>query len=300
MVEIRTVQINVRKSKIASCELNRKDQDVALISEPYLFKGNVALIESNVGNLYYAPESYPRACIRINENLNPWLVNEFTSRDICCVAANVEGRLTFIASVYLDINLSATPDQLSHLIDSCNRKGIPLLLGIDTNAHSALWGCSEGNARGSELEALIAERNLTVMNEGRVPTFKTVRAESIIDVTLTNSAFYQTMSLTDWKVNLEESSFSDHCYINYQWGSYVPIDRKYRNLKKANWQLFKELTSNKSLPEVLADGSNLDACVGGLTELIDNTLNEACPMRTALERKPNSWWTKELANLRIF
>lgn len=123
-------------------------------------------------------------------NLNPWLVNEFTNRDQCCVAVENQGKLVYIASAYLDINYSATPQILRNLIERCEVERIPLILGMDANAHSPLWGCDESNPRGEDLESMIAEHNLTVLNSGSIPTFKTTRAESIIDVTVINSAAY--------------------------------------------------------------------------------------------------------------
>ena len=296
---IDTALINLQKSKLASCELNKRTKyKIVLITEPYVHDGNVALLDKTVGNLYYALNEDPRACIRITPDLNPWIVNEFTSKDICCVAANIEGRMTYIASAYLDINLSAIPKMMSDLIDCCNQKGIPLLIGMDSNAHSALWGCDVSNGRGHELESLIAEKDLTVLNEGSRPTFETVRAESIIDVTMVNSAFYNTMNVNDWQVLGDEPSFSDHKYITFSWGKYIPAQRQYRNLKKANWSSFKELTKTNSLPIINSDGSNLDDCALSLKNLIDDALEVVCPMRNAFTKKPNPWWNGELSKLR--
>ena len=172
---IDTALINLQKSKLATFKLNKRDYNLVMITEPYTIRGNVALIDKQAGNVFSARGENPRACIRIRADLNPWLVGEFTSRDICCVAFSVEGRLVYVASVYLDINLPAIPEEVRGLVDSCNRRGLPLLLGMDSNAHSHLWGCEETNARGEALEELIAGRNLTVMNTGTVPTFKTVQ-----------------------------------------------------------------------------------------------------------------------------
>ena len=60
------------------------------------------------------------------------------------------------------------------------------MIGIDCNAHSSLWGSTDVNKRGEELEELILEKNLTVANCGNVCMFETVRAKTIVDITVTN------------------------------------------------------------------------------------------------------------------
>ena len=294
---IDTAIINLKKSRLASLELNKRGYDLVMITEPYLSKSNVALLDRAAGDVYYALGKSPRACIRVNPDLNPWLVNEFTEKDICCIATEIKGRLVYVVSVYLDINLSATPQILRDLIDRCNQKGIPMILGMDSNAHSPMWGCDEVNPRGEELEILIAEKNLTVMNVGSVPTFKTERAESIIDVALINAYAYENLSLQDWRVD-ESTSFSDHRYVLFQWGGYTPNEQHFRNLKRADWRLFNYKTTVDDLPDIFDDGSNINECAKALHDLINMALDVACPMRKAIKKRPNSWWCSELASLR--
>ena len=83
-------------------------------------------------------------------------MEEFTEEDLCVCAIKVEGRTWFIASSYLDINYDIrNNDNLGRLIKHCERGSVPLVIGMDSNAHSSLWGSADVNKRGEELEGLI-------------------------------------------------------------------------------------------------------------------------------------------------
>ena len=290
--------INLRKSITASVELNRRNYGFAFITEPATNrKGNVVYLDKARGNVHYAKGKSPRACVRAAANINVWKVNEFTDRDVSTIATKINGKLTYLAAVYLDINYTVKNRTMVDLIDCCGRKGIPLVLGMDSNAHSPLWGCSEGNARGEALEDLITDKDLLVANDGNLSTFVSTRAESIIDVTLMNSLAYSTTNLRNWRVDTGVS-FSDHRYITFDMEAYIPQRREYRNLKNANWGLFRAILAVQKLPEVHLDGRNLDECAAGLENIIGEALEVACPMKTAINRKPNPWWTAELESLR--
>ena len=169
----RWLQINLRKAKVAVTELNKRRYDIALVTEPFVNRDNVELISTTVNNVHAARGTSRRACVVVKKDLTAWLVPEFTNRDICTVAIKVEGKLTYATSVYLDITNTARLPLMEDLIAKCDRKKIPLILGMDSNSNSPLWGCPEANKRGEDMETLIALNNLTVMNIGDVPTFKT-------------------------------------------------------------------------------------------------------------------------------
>ena len=72
------------------------------------------------------------------------------------------------------------------LVDVCNRERIPLVVGMDSNSHSPLWGCPDKNERGEAQEDIFLSKNLTVMNVGNENTFVSGVGSSIIDVTVMN------------------------------------------------------------------------------------------------------------------
>ena len=297
-VTISVCAINLRKCKTAMAELNKRRSNIALITEPYTVRSEVALVDKAAFKLYSAIGSKPRACVRTAKDVPAWLVNEFTSRDICTIAIKINGRLTYVTSAYLDINLPVRQTQLVNLISHCELKRIALVVAMDSNSHSGLWGCPDTNARGEELENLISETNLTVMNVGTEPTFVTSRASSIIDVTVVNAKAFAELNLSEWEVDTSNPSFSDHRYITFVMGHYSPVVKQCRNMKKANWGLFRAILSNQKTTQVEVGGANLDVCAEQLEARVGIALNAACPLRKAVDRQPMSWWTNELESLR--
>ena len=89
-----------------------------------------------------------------------------------------------------------------------------------------MWDCKETNKRGEEFEAIIINQDLTVMNEGKEKTFKTIRAESIIDITVINRYALQYLCMSSWYVD-NKPSFSDNRYIqvSFDIGQYEPRER---------------------------------------------------------------------------
>ena len=285
--------INLKKSKVASVELNRRLEEVVFITEPYTV-GNVKLLDFANGSVFSSMGNDPRAAMRITNKLQPWLVDEFTGKDICTVVVKIDGKLTYLSSVYLDINFDVDPPILLRLIDKCKEKGFPLVISMDSNAHSPMWGCEEENLRGKDLGDLINSKSLMVLNEGTEPTFKTIRAESIIDITLINAPAIQNLSITEWRVDTSPS-FSDHRYIKFKVGGYVPEEESYRNLKKADWNLFRNILTESS------EGNNMqgmDARAEEIEKSVSQALELACPKKKAIRRKPNRWWTPGLEVLR--
>ena len=119
------------------------------------------------------------------------------------------------------------------LVKFCKQSNLPLIVGMDSNAHSSMWGSSDDNKRGEDLEELILEQNLHVMNQGTENTFSIGDKGSVIDVTLANEKALEMWDLNDWAVSKSES-FSDHRYITFSGGKKLQDERLYRNLKKAN------------------------------------------------------------------
>ena len=289
--------INLQKSKAASTELNKRNYNVVFVTEPNSSHGRVKLLDSTYGSVHHG-QGKPRAALRVDRKLHPWDVTEFTDEDMCTVAIKVEGKVTYVCSLYLDILFDVKKPLLVNLIDACKTRRIPLVIGMDSNSHSPLWGCEEANQRGRDLEDLITSKNLIVTNVGSTPTFVRHNAETLIDVTLMNAYASANLTMTDWEVETDKPSFSDHRYIKFSLGKYEPTERSFRNLKKADWDRFRLALEAKNPPLLKTDGSNIDECADQLELDIREAFDEACPERVALDRKPNPWWTPELSTIR--
>ena len=183
------------------------------------------------------------------------------------------------------------------LVDVCNRERIPLVVGMDSNSHSPLWGCPDKNERGEAQEDIFLSKNLTVMNVGNENTFVSGVGSSIIDVTVMNCSALEKLNLSQWGVSTE-ATFSDHKYIFYSLGKYQPSEETFRNLKKANWEKFAEVLDEQPLAEIKWDGSNIDDCASSLEKGILVALELACPKKRAVQHPPNPWWNGELDKIR--
>ena len=92
---------------------------------------------------------------------------------------------------------------------SRNEPRLPLIVGMDSNAHSSMWRAEDTNDRGRELKEIFFELDLVVLNQGDEYTFDTGNRKSIIDVPVANRFAIEKWNLDDWKVD-NSQSFSDH------------------------------------------------------------------------------------------
>ncbi len=122
-------------------------------------------------------------------------------------------------SYYLDINVTVMLQKLDLLLELCDSKRIPLIMGADYNAHSVLWGCQETNKRGEDLEGLILRFYLHIANSGGEYTVSTSQENSIIGITLTNPSTPSSFLPRSLRV-LSEESYSDHKYLAFELGEF--------------------------------------------------------------------------------
>jgi hypothetical protein len=150
-----------------------------------------------------------RSCILASRDMNLILVPQFSGKDIttCRWHDNLENKEVYLVSVYSDINEQYINQKLEELIQFCNDNSYELIAGIDSNAHSSLWGCQNNNPRGDFYEDFIIENALTLHNIGAKWTFESHVGKSIIDITLSTSDIANRVS--SWRVNTEGLS-SDH------------------------------------------------------------------------------------------
>ena len=77
-------------------------------------------------------------------------ISELKHRDLAAGLVTLEGKKTVIISTYLDITQDPVPEYLVKAIDYCKQKRFSILIGMDSNAHSDIWGHTN-NRRGNEL-----------------------------------------------------------------------------------------------------------------------------------------------------
>ncbi len=286
------VQINLRHAQAASVELTKrlaKTMEIALITEPWIRKGDVKGLE----NLkVFSKGSKPRAIIAAHRNTKVMLLDDISEDDIvCCTLCTSEG-LVYLASAYWDIlSNESFLSKLGKVAQLANEKKAPLIIGMDSNAHSILWGCKDSDRRGKDLEDFILNQGLYVENVGNEPTFETCRAKSIIDVTLTNARGNNIVF--DWKVDKESVSMSDHKYILYgiRVRNHVSIVQK-RRFHKMDWRAYKEDLKSQQTPEVGYGIDGIEESTQWLHDRIWSNLKSQCPKVLVKDRR-NNWWNHE-------
>ena len=236
----------------------------------------------------------PRAAIRVAKNLAAAQLVQFTSRDQ--VACNIKGRdHDFVmASIYCDINKPAVTRQMTALVQHCQNKAAPLIMGLDSNSHSTLWGPTQ-NTRGSELEDFINANGLVVLNDGQRPTWSQGERVSYIDITVINRYAAEKFYGENWEVQ-EGESFSDHKLITFDIIPPLLTPRATRNMKNFDWHRFR-VSVDREL-EGVDSGSQIDFKTSELIRVITKALDEQAPKRyQKLKREPR-WWKLSLSKKR--
>ena len=151
MSKLSFIQLNMRKAFVAAMELGRRvakleTEVVCLITEPSRYKNKVCSLPRGFKSIA-APGA--RAAIYWRGNFDVLKIEQLCNMD-CAVGIIKIGRNNLLlVSGYLDIKLSVVPDWLVNIVKYSNKKKYPILLRLDTNAHSTLYG-PVSNPRGEE------------------------------------------------------------------------------------------------------------------------------------------------------
>ena len=221
-------------------------------------------------------------------------LDQFTDHDIA--TGTIEGgsvtEPTVIASIYLHGESATILPKFRELVEYCQDKNLPLICGIDCNAHSPLWGSRDTNKRGEELEEFIFQHNLFIENIGSTPTWRNVvkGISSIIDITL---SYRVRNRISNWHVHPDQS-LSDHRLLYFKVDN--PGDGKVltRNYAKANWPIFTTIVESElGPPPSLWSNSIIESASLMLTQVINSALDKACPKHFEKKRDKLFWWNQE-------
>ena len=300
-------QINLHHSKNASDNLlseviGQITPPIILIQEPYLYKKKVKLYLPNY-NLYFVGLN-SRSVIAIPKLFKGVFLRSLSDRDTTAVLLeeNNDKPVKFVlVSAYLDIlDKEVVSKGLERISRFSSDKNLPLVLGIDSNAHSTLWGCDDDNQRGKTIEEWLILNNLAVVNTGYEPTFVTSRAETIIDITLVSEPILGDIS--NWFVN-KSYQFSDHRRLEFTLNFSSTNIVYTRNYKTANWQKFRTLLNAAKPwnPPLGWTRQVLDKEVTNFLDWIKDALELTCPIRMInFTKVKKTWWTNRLLTLKRY
>ena len=287
-------QINLRKSFAATnlfvSQLNTST--LGLLTEPYHYKNKICKTGYNFDlfpdNTLSAP---PRAAILVPKHMNATFLPQLSCPD--AVAIYFKQHDLLVISGYCDGKLPMIQPWLTKITDYASNKNCKVVFGLDTNAHSELYGHETDN-RGEILEEYILNNNLEVENRGDIPTFCTLRGEtlasSFIDVTLSRD-----VRIVDWFVD-ESFNNSDHNTLSFEILTAPDPPKLIRPWSRANWTRFARIIQNHEFfqPEIMSI-KKLDKLVSSLYKILNNALQKACPLRPARTEDCNiKWWSDSL------
>ena len=300
-LELKFLQLNLNRAELAQIELlQRLNKDkVAFVSiqEPYTYKNKLARKPVGFDCFPSNQTNRPRTALFVKKRLKFNELSSFTNIDTVAAIGKIAGKQTVVASVYLDITSNRViPQGVDDLVEFAKQNGFALILSIDSNAHSDLYG-RQTNKRGEAVEDFIMSNNLKIENVGLIPTFESSAGSSIIDITLTLNL---PLSITGWAVEREYNG-SDHNTIVFSMGREKIVDEPHRPWGKADWMLFRNnlKTETFNVPEFLTD-KKLDRLVEALYKKIEKALDAACPLTKAnLRDANNKWFDERIEALRV-
>ncbi len=252
-------QINLHKSRAPMMELMDTEFDVALVQEPNITKGGtVALVDADKTGFC---KGAARAAVIVSRRLNFWPIETMSTKDLAVVALELEtpNKQLYIASCYLDILHVAPSTELVRIVQHCKETRTPLVIGIDSNAHSVMWGEPHTNGRGEAIEEWVIRNDLTVVNRGAIPTFAPANdsRRSIIDITIVNH--WAESAISNWEVDQKTVVLSDHRLICFHMSHSARIqDVLLRSYKKADWNLFHYCITRQDTISILDEIDDVD------------------------------------------
>ena len=287
-------QINLRKSFAAThlFASQLESSTIGLLTEPYHYKNKIP----KLGSLFELfPDttlsSPPRAAILVPRSLQATYLPHLSGPDVTVLFFRRHKLL--VVSGYCDKNLEMIQPWMTDIMDYADNKNCKIVLGLDSNAHSELYG-QETDGRGEILEEFILNHGLEVNNRGTTPTFCTLRgttlATSFIDITLSRD-----LTIVDWLVD-ETFNNSDHNTLSYELLLSPEQPRLIRPWKKANWKRFSRILQKTQFFEPTKMSiKKLDKLVQSLYKILLSALDKSCPLRPAHSDDCNlKWWNASL------
>ena len=293
-------QINLHKAAqatvLAGGGLEGKKSSILMVTEPHTTYGKINGMPKGTKVIHARcvdTNQPPRAGIVSSLDVKLTAMESWCGRDCAVALARIGGDWTVLVSLYLDITLEVQPEWLDKLMDMIEDKGYPVIMGVDSNAHSSLYG-PDTNHRGTAFEDFILQYGLGVENVGTTPTFQTRRRDRLIgthiDVTLTRGLKTR---IQNWRVNTEYNA-SDHNTVQFEVEHRSPEPELIRPWSRADWNALTKALSmaDYGLPEAMSM-KKLDKLVARVYRILEEALDAACPRIKHNPTVSKSHWAGE-------
>ena len=137
------LQLNTHKAQLAHKELlhvlDEHPETICFIQEPYTVRSRLVTLPRDA-DCYPREVESPRTAVFVPKKLRSQGLPQFTDRDCSAVLIPGSAQPIIIASVYMDINMTVESPRLVGLLEYAASKSWGLLMAVDTNAHSILYG----------------------------------------------------------------------------------------------------------------------------------------------------------------
>jgi hypothetical protein len=275
--------------------------DVALIQEPWTYKGAIKVLREVSGELIYSRSILnPRTCILIKKGFQILPLRHHCSRDLTAVkitaSSGGKSRETILGSAYLPYDDAAPPppEELEKLVMGCRAQGNYLIIGCDANSHHTSWGSTNINNRVESLFNYYMANGLDIMKRSNRSTCVTTNRQEVIDIMI--ATFYAGNLIKDWHVT-EEVSCSDDRYIRF---TVMVIDqtvKTYRNSRRTDWESYKtDLSAGmRGVTDKINYFIDLEIAADQLQEAISVAYDENCPLTVRRNNRNTSWWNQGVA-----
>ena len=144
---VQFIQGNLQKSQTGQIELNKRishlnkaeENFVCLIQEPYTSHSRIINQPNSVQK--FAAKGLARAAIYISKNTTAWFIENLSDKDLVVVQIKIGQQDVLVVSAYMDIkNRTLETPSLTKVLDFASERGLGLIIGIDSNCHSTLFG----------------------------------------------------------------------------------------------------------------------------------------------------------------
>lgn len=189
-----------------------------------------------------------------------------------------------------------------------------IILCGDFNAHNKRWGSRHTSCKGHRLLEWSEENNLIVVNEGDSPTC--IRPQGVSWIDLTWATPTAARRIRDWRVETEELSLSDHCYVTFSigivgeegrgpgWNGGSVRERRDGGDKCVRWKM--DTLDQEVYDQVLewkCNERSVEEDVEKEAEWIHRTMMEAADTAMQRARKRTDkrqvyWWSEDISEAR--
>lgn len=311
--DIRILQLNMRRSAVVSGEVRelvgRKQLDILLLQEPHVRMQGQSLAFCGLGigmRIAAVRSEKPWAAVAVcNPSFHMTLISQLSTAHCACAEVLTPGLSFYVVSHYFQCR-DEIEGHLRHLETVLRSlRGQRVLVAMDANARSPMWGPQSADERGVQLENLIRAFGYDVINDvQQPPTYWTARGSSFIDVTMVSPPMSRFVG--NWNVR-ENWTTSDHQALDVTLrvpkaagNEETGVVSRF-NVKKADWERFHQILADLSATRLeglaLTSPEEVESMAEALTGALTDACTESMPRKRHF-RQSNPWWTVALTNMK--